>query len=164
MNPCPCGQFGHGECRCSPLQIQRYLNRISGPLLDRIDMHVEMGAVSYENISQKAGEEYSADVRARVNAARERQEKRFAGDGIHCNAQLDSRLSKRYCEPDALGEEILKRAFEGMRLSARAYSRILKVARTIADLAASERIGANHIAEAVQYRSLDRKYWGGDDQ
>lgn len=162
MNPCPCGQFGHGECRCTPVQIRRYLNRISGPLLDRIDIQVEMGPVAYEHIAGDAQEESSADVRQRVNQARRLQRERYQHDGIFYNAQLDNRLSHLYCKPDKQGELILQHAFTNMGLSARAYGRILKVARTIADLEGSESLQAPHIAEAVQYRSLDRKYWGNE--
>lgn len=162
MNPCPCGNFGTGECRCTPLQIQRYLNRISGPLLDRIDIHVEMGPVTYDQISSKGSEEPSAMVRERVQRAREIQTARYRQYGIHSNAQLDAQLTKQFCAPDEAGSQILKAAFSNLGLSARAYHRILKVARTIADLEQSESIQAGHIAEAVQYRNLDRKYWGND--
>lgn len=162
MNPCPCGNFGTGECRCTPLQIQRYLNRISGPLLDRIDIHVEMGPVTYDQIASKGSEEPSAMVRERVQRAREIQTARYRQYGIHSNAQLDAQLTKQFCAPDEAGSQILKAAFSNLGLSARAYHRILKVARTIADLEQSESIQAGHIAEAVQYRNLDRKYWGND--
>ena len=160
MNPCPCGNFGTGECRCTPIQIQRYLNRVSGPLLDRIDIHVEMGPVTYDQIASKGKEEPSAAVRERVQRAREIQTRRYQPYRIHCNAQLDARLTKEFCEPDEAGNQILKSAFSNLGLSARAYNRILKVARTIADLDGSVQIAASHIAEAVQYRNLDRKYWG----
>lgn len=160
MNPCPCGQFGTDACRCTPVQIKRYLNRISGPLLDRIDLQVEMAPVAYAHIADTSEEERSADVKRRVDAARKVQNRRYRNDGIHCNAQLDNRLTKRYCATDDQGDLVLQHAFAQMGLSARAYGRILKVARTIADLEGSESIQAQHIAEAVQYRSLDRKYWG----
>lgn len=160
MNPCPCGQYGTEACRCTPLQIRRYLNRISGPLLDRMDLEVEMGAVQYEDIASKAKEESSADIKARVDSARALQLERYRGQDVYCNAQLDTRLTKRYCVLDDEGESLMKHAFTQMGLSARAYGRILKVARTIADLEGSEGIQVQHIAEAVQYRSLDRKYWG----
>ena len=160
MNPCPCGQYGTDQCRCTPLQIRRYLNRISGPLLDRMDIEVEMGAVRYEEIASTQMEESSEVVKKRVDQARQTQLERYRGQGIYCNAQLDTRLMKRYCVLDAGGEQIMKHAFSQMGLSARAYGRILKVARTIADLAESEEIQVQHVAEAVQYRSLDRKYWG----
>ena len=160
MNPCPCGQYGTEECRCTPLQIRRYLNRISGPLLDRMDLEVEMGAVQYEDIASQTQEESSEDIKRRVDQARTLQLKRYGGQGIYCNAQLDTRLTKRYCVLDTEGESVMKHAFAQMGLSARAYGRILKVARTIADLEGSESIRVQHVAEAVQYRSLDRKYWG----
>ncbi len=160
MNPCPCGQYGTEECRCTPPQIRRYLNRISGPLLDRMDLEVEMGAVQYEDIASPAEEETSASIKQRVDKARAMQMERYGGQGVYCNAQLDTRLTKRYCVLDAEGESVMKHAFAQMGLSARAYGRILKVARTIADLESSESIRVQHIAEAVQYRSLDRKYWG----
>ena len=160
MNPCPCGQFGTEACRCTPMQIKRYLNRISGPLLDRVDLQVEMAPVAYAHLADAVEEERSAVVKQRVDAARKVQNMRYGSDGIHCNAQLDNRLTKRYCAVDAQGDLILQHAFTQMGLSARAYGRILKVARTIADLDGSERVQAQHIAEAVQYRSLDRKYWG----
>ncbi len=160
MNPCPCGQYGTEECRCTPLQIRRYLNRISGPLLDRMDLEVEMGAVQYEDIVSQAQEESSEAIKRRVDQARTLQLERYGGQGIYCNAQLDTRLTKRYCVLDTEGESVMKHAFAQMGLSARAYGRILKVARTIADLEGSESIQVQHVAEAVQYRSLDRKYWG----
>lgn len=160
MNPCPCGHYGTEQCRCTPLQIQRYLGRISGPLLDRIDMHVEMGPVTYSELTEGPSGEPSSAVRERVNAARRTQADRFPRKGIYCNAQLDAAGLKRHCQTDALGDRILRQAFGGMDLSARAYTRILKVARTIADLDGSQEILGRHVAEAVQYRSLDRKYWG----
>jgi magnesium chelatase family protein len=160
MNPCPCGHFGTANCRCSPSQIQRYLNRISGPLLDRIDMHVEMGPVTYSQIADTAVEEPSCEVKARVNKARAMQQSRFKDYGIHCNSQMDMKLSKKFCTIDKDSQSLIKRAFTSMGMSARAYWRILKVARTIADLSENEQIQTSHIAEAIQYRSLDRKYWG----
>ena len=160
MNPCPCGHYGTEQCRCTPLQIQRSLGRISGPLLDRIDMHVEMGPVTYSELTEGPSGEPSSAVRERVNAARRTQADRFPRKGIYCNAQLDAAGLKRHCQTDALGDRILRQAFGGMDLSARAYTRILKVARTIADLDGSQEILGRHVAEAVQYRSLDRKYWG----
>lgn len=160
MNPCPCGQYGTGDCRCTPNQIHRYLNRISGPLLDRIDLEVEMGAVAYEEMTAETNEESSQTVKQRVDLARQRQLARYGGQKIYCNAQLDSRLTKAHCKLDAKGETVLRHAFDNLGLSARAYGRILKVARTIADLDGSESILVQHVAEAVQYRSLDRKYWG----
>ena len=160
MNPCPCGHFGTEKCRCTPQQIQRYLSRVSGPLLDRIDLHVELAPVSHQQIMGKVQEEESAAVRERVCAARERQTARYAHEGIHANAQLSTQQTNRFCKLDDLGERILRHAFSEMGLSARGYTRVRKVARTIADLAGSELIKGEHIAEAVQYRSLDRKYWG----
>jgi len=160
MNPCPCGHYGTDQCRCTPLQIQRYLGRISGPLLDRIDMHVEMNPVSFHEMTAAPKGEPSYVIKERVDAARMIQMNRFSDLGIYSNSQMDAKAIEMHCKPDALGERILKQAFDGMNLSARAYTRILKVARTIADLAGSKQILGTHIAEAVQYRSLDRKYWG----
>ena len=158
MNPCPCGHMGSKlrECRCTPMQVQRYRNRISGPLLDRIDMHVEMRAVTYDEISSKPGGERSEAVLRRVNAARAIQIDRYRDDGVFFNAQLDARLVDRYCAVDEKGRDLLEQAFHRLKLSARAYARILKVARTIADLEGCDAIGTGHIAEAIQYRSLDR--------
>ncbi len=162
MNPCPCGNYGSriNQCRCTPYQIKRYQNRISGPFLDRIDLHVEMTEVGYSDISSKSEGESSADIRRRVNEARRRQAERYREDGILCNAQLNSKLIRKYCCLDPQAEKLLKRAFEVMKLSARAYGRTLKVARTIADVEDAETIREAHVAEAIQYRSLDNKYWG----
>ncbi len=160
MNPCPCGNHGSRRtpCRCTPTQIQKYRNRISGPLLDRIDLHVEMTEVEYTEIMDKAERsESSAQIRARVNAAREVQRERFSHERIHCNAQMNNRMVEKYCVLDAAAESLLKSAFASLSLSARAYHRILKVARTIADLDKSENIGAGHVAEAIQYRSMESK-------
>ena len=171
MNPCPCGHYGDArrECRCTPMQIQRYRNRISGPLLDRIDIHVEVPAMDYKALSAMAPGESSEAMRARVVAARARQAERFAADGgaaapeadarTHCNANMRPRDVRRFCQPDAEAQTLLKTAMDDLHLSARAYDRILKVARTIADLAGREGIGAEDVCEAVQYRSLDRQYW-----
>jgi magnesium chelatase family protein len=162
MNPCPCGYFGceEKECRCTPPQIRRYLSKVSGPLLQRMDLQVEMGPVSYGQLSAAdTGEETSATVRERVQLARKRQLLRYKGYGIQCNAQLTNALMKRHCALDAEAEEFLSMAFSRLQLSARGYNRVLKIARTIADLAGADRIDAGHIAEAVQYRTLDRKYW-----
>lgn len=160
MNPCPCGYYGHPvrPCTCSQFAIDRYLQKISGPLLDRIDLHVEVEPVEYETLSADTDAESSAEIRKRVMAARAIQSKRYEGTDVHCNAQMPTTMLHQVCKltPDA--DKLLKNAFERMGLSARAYDRILKVARTIADLAASESIEAAHISEAVQYRSLDRKY------
>ncbi len=161
MNPCKCGYFGHPShpCTCTPSAIQRYRQRISGPLLDRIDLHVDVAPVDYDELSGTQGGECSAAIRERVLEARAVQQQRYAGTGVLCNAQLPTRLLRRYCRMTPDADALLRSAFNSMGLSARAYDRILKAARTIADLAHTEQIGASHIAEALQYRSLDRKYW-----
>ena len=164
MNPCPCGFYNHPEksCVCGPGVVQKYLNRISGPLLDRIDLHVEVTPVAFSELSRKEASEASEVVRQRVIKAREKQATRFAGmRGVHCNAQMQARLLQRFCRLDAAGQQLLKTAMDRLGLSARAYDRILKVARTIADLEGSEPIAAHHLAEAIQYRSLDRDNWAG---
>ena len=145
------------ECTCTPQQIQRYRAKISGPLLDRIDIQIEVPAVKYKELSQQATSEDSALIRTRVNRAREVQLRRFAGRTLFCNAQMSSRDIRKFCQPDAAGEKLLENAMTRLGLSARAYTRILKVARTIADLADEEKVSGPHIAEAVQYRALDRK-------
>ena len=159
MNPCGCGFFGdpQHECTCSPQQVQRYRARISGPLLDRIDIQVEVPAVKYKELSDKATGEDSAAIRTRVNRAREIQLQRFQKRKIFCNAQMSSRDIRTYCQPDATGEKLLENAMQRLGLSARAYTRILKVARTIADLAGEDHITGAHIAQAIQYRALDRE-------
>ncbi|MBQ9988702.1 MAG: YifB family Mg chelatase-like AAA ATPase [Clostridia bacterium] len=159
MNPCPCGHYGTGECHCTPPQISRYLGRISGPFLDRMDMQVEIGPITYDQLTDESSAEDSNSIRARVNAARAIQKERFKNEPIHCNAEMDTRLLRKHCKTDSRGDMILRQAYNAMGLSARGNSRILKVARSIADLDGSESIKAQHIAEAVQYRSLDRKYW-----
>ena len=161
MNPCRCGWYGHpsGRCTCSPQQVEQYMQRISGPLLDRIDIQIEVDAVPVQEINQSAPAESSAQVRARVAQARKRQQERYRKEGIHCNAQLDARLSKKYCELDAASTQILHMAVEKMGMSMRAYGRVLKVARTLADLRGAEHIETADVAEAIQYRSLDGKYW-----
>ena len=161
MNPCPCGFFGSTRkvCRCTPQEIRRYLDRISGPLLDRIDLQIEVDSVPVQEINASTPAETSAVVAARVNAARKIQLERYRGTGKHCNSQLNNAEVKRYCTPDAEAVRLLNAAVETMHLSMRAYQRILKVARTIADLDSSQGIGSVHIAEAIQYRELDQKYW-----
>ncbi|HTY59021.1 MAG TPA: YifB family Mg chelatase-like AAA ATPase [Bacteroidota bacterium] len=162
MNPCFCGNFTDPskECTCTPLQIQKYMARISGPLLDRIDLHIEVPAVKYKELSSKAEGESSQKIRQRVVAARDIQMGRFAGrKGMYCNADMQSGEIQTYCRLDTAGEDLLKMAMTKLGLSARAYDRILKVGRTIADLAHSSEIRPEHISEAIQYRSLDRSLW-----
>ena len=162
MNPCPCGYYNHPTkaCVCSPGQVQKYLNRISGPLLDRIDLHIEVTPVDFEKMSDQRQGESSATIRARVIRARQRQEARFADvPGVHCNAQMTPRLLSLYARPDEKGLVLLKNAMNRLNLSARAYDRILKVARTIADLDDSEQLLPHHLAEAIGYRNLDRENW-----
>lgn len=164
MNPCPCGYYNHPEkeCVCPPGTVQKYLNKISGPLLDRIDIHVEVTPVSYNELAEERKSEKSEKVRTRVIKAREVQEKRFKeNNGVHCNAQIGSKQLREVCKIDEAGNQLLKTAMEKLGLSARAYDRILKVARTIADLDESDNIETNHLAEAIQYRSLDREGWAG---
>ena len=162
MNPCPCGYYGDPthHCVCTPGQIQRYLNKISGPLLDRIDIQCEIQAVPFAQLSQMKPGESSAVIRERVIAARKIQEIRFKEHkGIHCNAMMTESMLHQYAEPDESSLNMLRMAMERLKLSARAYSRILKVARTIADLAGSEKVETLHIAEAIGYRNLDRGDW-----
>ena len=162
MNPCPCGYYGDPthHCVCTPGQIQRYMNKISGPLLDRIDIQCEITPVPFKDISKAAPGEPSKNIRERVIAARSIQTERFKDcDGIHCNAQMTERMIHQYAEPDDDGMNMLRMAMERLSLSARAYSRILKVARTIADLANSESVKVEHLAEAISYRQLDRGDW-----
>ena len=163
MNPCPCGYYNHPTkpCVCSPSQVQKYLNKISGPLLDRIDIQVEIVPVPFNDLVKETPSESSATIRERVIRARQVQEQRFADEpGIHCNAQMTPRLLQKYATPDERGRAMLQSAMERLNLSARAYDRILKVARTIADLDGSNTIQSHHIAEAIGYRSLDRENWG----
>ena len=160
MNPCPCGFLGdeRHECRCSHTQIRRYRGKISGPLLDRIDIHVEVPAVAYRELAgQGARGASSAEMAKRVAAARQRQVERFDEAPIHCNAQMQSRHIRRFCVVDTVGHRLLENAVDRLGLSARAYNRVLKIARSIADLEGSETITPGHIGEAIQYRSLDRR-------
>ncbi|HWP85564.1 MAG TPA: YifB family Mg chelatase-like AAA ATPase [Terriglobia bacterium] len=161
MNPCPCGYFNDPshECTCTPPMIQRYVSKISGPLLDRIDIHLDVPAVRYRELRAEASAESSADIRARVEQARQRQLERFAGSTIYANAQMTPKLIRKHCKLDAACEQLLENAMTRMGLSARAHDRILKVSRTIADLEGAAEISTKHIAEAIQYRSLDRTYW-----
>ena len=163
MNPCPCGYHYHPdrECFCAPNMIQKYLNKISGPLLDRIDIHIEVVPVKYDKLATTIKAESSSTIRERVVKARKIQEERFKNyNGIHSNAQMTSLMIRRFCELDAESGKLLKMAMEYRGLSARAYDRILKVSRTIADLAGSESVSAEHISEAINYRNLDRENWG----
>jgi magnesium chelatase family protein len=161
MNPCPCGYFGDPkrECRCSPTQVERYRQRISGPLLDRIDIHVDAPAVAYAELSSDVPAESSAGIRERVEAARAVQTARYAGSRARSNARMSHAALKANCRLDPQSQEMLRLAMADLELSARAYDRILKVSRTIADLAGSETIKAKHLAEAIQYRTLDRNLW-----
>ncbi len=161
MNPCPCGYFGHPKhrCTCSPQAVTRYLARVSGPLLDRLDLHIEVPPVEFDELSSDEKAESSADIRARVNAAREIQNRRFRGTDITCNARITPDTLHDFCPMSDKSRTLLKTAFDRLGLSARAYDRVLKVCRTIADLDGCETIEPRHVAEAVQYRSLDRKYW-----
>jgi magnesium chelatase family protein len=164
MNPCPCGFFNHPEkeCTCPPGAVQKYLNKISGPLLDRIDLHVEVTPVPFNELSSAKNSDNSTVIRERVINAREIQAERYKNNpGVYCNAQISSKMLKEICVIDNVGQNLLKAAMEKLNLSARAYDRILKVSRTIADLSGSEKIKPEHLAEAIQYRSLDREGWGG---
>ena len=164
MNPCPCGYYNHPEkdCVCGPGIVQKYLNKISGPLLDRIDLHVEVTPVAFNELSSTKPQENSATIRERVIAAREKQAERYKDNlGIYCNAQISSKMLKEICVINQVGANLLKTAMEKLNLSARAYDRILKVSRTIADLSLSGDIKPEHLAEAIQYRSLDREGWAG---
>ena len=161
MNPCPCGFYGHPtkECSCTDAAKKRYMDKISGPILDRIDIHIEVAPVEYEQLSGKGNEEKSEEIKKRVNKARAIQQKRFEGTNVSCNAKMTPRMTKEFCILSDDANELLKASFEKLGLSARAYDKILRIARTIADLDGAEDIEISHIAEALQYRSLDRKYW-----
>lgn len=161
MNPCPCGYYGskEKECTCSPKAITKYMNKISGPLLDRIDIQIEVSPVKYNNLQSSKKSESSEDIKERVDNARNIQIKRYKQSNIFSNSELTPNLIEQFCKIDEKSEKILQTAFERLGLSARAYTRILKVARTIADLDKAASIESKHIAEAIQYRSLDRKYW-----
>jgi len=164
MNPCPCGYYNHPEkdCVCGPGIVQKYLNKISGPLLDRIDIHVEVVPVPFRELSSMRQSEKSTDIRERVINARQMQEERYKENkGVHCNAQISSKMLRQICQITEDGHTLLKTAMEKLSLSARAYDRILKVSRTIADLDKSPDIKTEHLAEAIHYRSLDRETWGG---
>lgn len=164
MNPCPCGFYNHPEkeCLCAPGMVQKYLNRVSGPLLDRIDLHVEVTPVNFSELASERMAESSEQIRKRVMRARDLQQQRFREkSGVHCNAQMSPQTVRNLCKIDVSGQTLLKQAMEKLGLSARAYDRILKVARTIADLAGKEEIGIEHLAEAIHYRSLDREGWAG---
>lgn len=161
MNPCPCGYFGHPtrKCICSPKQVKTYLSKVSGPLLDRFDIHVEVAPVEFSDLSSQQKEESSAEIRERVQRARDVQTKRFEGTDITCNARITSDIIREVCPMTDKAQKLLEGVFNKLGLSARAYDRILKVARTCADMEGSEVLTDSHIAQAVQFRSLDRKYW-----
>lgn len=161
MNPCPCGNYGSkvNKCKCTQGMIQKYLSKVSGPLLDRIDLQVEVDAVSYEELSGDELAESSEKIRERVQLARKIQEDRFKGTGIHCNARMTSDMLNKYCVLDNASQALIKQAFQSLNMSARGYNRILKVARTIADLNNCENISPKHLALAISFRNLDRKYW-----
>ena len=161
MNPCPCGYYGSTEkqCSCREEQIQKYINKISGPLLDRIDIHIEVNSVGYQKLEDESPSESTSEIRTRVNRARNIQINRYKNHNIISNSELTPSLISKYCKLSKSSKKILETAFNKIGFSARAYSRILKVARTIADLDNSTNIETPHLAEAIQYRSLDRKYW-----
>ena len=165
MNTCPCGFFGHPakECKCTPAAKKRYLDKISGPILDRIDIHIEVAPVEYEQLSDKSMGESSAVIKARVDKARAVQRERFKGTEVTCNAKMTPQMTKDFCVLSDEANNLLKISFEKLGMSARAYDKILRISRTIADLDSSENIELNHIAEALQYRSLDRKYWNMEE-
>jgi len=158
MNPCPCGYLGDPQhtCRCTPMMLQRYRSRLSGPLLDRIDLQIEVPRVPHRDISSTEDAEASLHVRDRVEQARKIQQERFSDSQTHCNARMGSRQLQTFCQPDQEAQELLRQVTDRLGLSARTYTRLLKVSRTIADLAGASEIDAGHLAEAIQYRSLDR--------
>ncbi len=163
MNPCPCGYYNHPtkECVCGPGRVQKYLNRISGPLLDRIDIQLEVVPVPFRKLDENEASENSEVIRERVIKARQIQAERFGDSvGVYCNAQMSSRMIREYVALDTAGRELLKNAMDRLSLSARAYDRILKVSRTIADLEGSGKVESYHLSEAIHYRSLDRETWG----
>ena len=161
MNPCPCGYYGDKtrECSCTQTKIMKYLGKISGPLLDRIDLHIEVPSVQYEELETTEKGESSAEIKKRVDKAREIQTERYKGCGIYSNSQLTPELMAVHCRLGEDANNLLKQAFESLGLSARAHNRILKVARTIADLSGAENVEVEHIAEAIQYRALDKKFF-----
>src|SRR5437870_13759154 len=162
MNPCPCGYFGDlkRECRCGPVQVQRYRQRISGPLLDRIDLHIEVPAVEYRDVASERAEESSTTIRERIARARQRQQERFRADAkINCNARMATKQLKQHCKLGEDSHELIRVAMNELNLSARAYDRILKVSRTIADLDSGAEITPEHVSEAIQYRTFDRTLW-----
>ena len=161
MNPCPCGYYGSKttQCKCAPTQIHKYLSKLSGPLMDRIDLHIEVDNIKYTELSSKELEEPSAKIKERVDKARAIQLERFKGTNVYCNAKMTASMCNKYCVLDSFSQSIIKQAFEKMNLSARAYNRILKVARTIADLDGKVDIELDHVLEAIQYRNLDKKYF-----
>jgi len=158
MNPCPCGFFGdiYHPCRCSPVQIERYRSRISGPLMDRIDIQIEVPAVQYQELSGERDGERSAVIRRRINLARKTQRERYQGLGISCSAEMNTQMIEEHCRLGTESQDLLRRAMSDLGFSARAYHKILKVARTIADLAGDQEIRLEHLAESLQYRCLDR--------
>ena len=164
MNPCPCGYYNHPtkDCVCAPGMVQKYLNKISGPLLDRIDIHLEVVPVPFKKLAEMDTSENSESVRERVLTARKFQEERFPeNNGVYANAQMTSKLIRKHVLLDEESSELIKNAMDRLGLSARAYDRILKVARTIADLEGEQKVQAHHLSEAIHYRSLDRENWGG---
>lgn len=160
MNPCPCGNYGDSEkeCTCTPLEIHRYLRKISGPLLDRIDIHVEVKRTKYDKLISRTETETSLEIQKRVNLARKIQRERYKKYNIYSNSELSTQMIEKFCKLDERSEKVLQTSFEKLKLSVRAYEKILKIARTIADLEQKENIQYKHIAEAIQYRSLDRRY------